>query len=390
MPEPALWTYAWSVYGAGGEAALADLADRGIESINLAAHYHSVETFDPKQPDRQFESYPAGCYFQPRQGEFADTPIDPLPNDVRGVEDPLADIVALADDQGLAVNAWTVCLHNTRLGVDNEAYRIETAYGQPRDHVLCPSNPEVRAYFGALAAAIADRGVAEIQLEKLGWPSPFHQHGRDHGHPKRQVLTSEVEEWLLGQCFCEACQERAADHGVDVAAARGRVRDLLADSFEDPHSDPPELGALLQSEPHLADLQDYRAAVVEELLAGIAAATPDDVDLSYYLMEWPGGFGVDDGWPSGVSLDALNTHLDRVKALCYVGDPVTARERVRAAGRALNVPVDAGVTLATDHIEREQQFHAVVDAIRDRVEKLSVYHHGLMTEAQLDWVDRAF
>lgn len=387
---PALWTYAWSIYQAGGAEALDDLRARGVDGLNLAAHYHSVETFDPKHPDRQFESYPAGCYFEPRPEEFAATPIDPLPNDVRGVEDPLEDIVELADDRGMDVNAWTVCLHNTRLGVHNKAFRVETAFGQPRDHCLCPSNPEVRAYFGALAAAIADRGVAEIQLEKLGFPSPFHQHGRDHGHPKRQVLTGETEEWLLGQCFCEACRAGAADHGVDVEAASERVRELLADSFETPHSDPPELGALLQSEPHLADLQSYRAATVEELLADIADGTPRNVDLSYYLMEWPGGFGADDGWPAGVTLDALNAHLDRVKALCYVGDPVAARERVRATERALDVPVDAGVTLATSAIEREQQFRAVVDAIRDRVGKLSVYHHGLMTEAQLDWVERAF
>lgn len=387
---PALWTYAWSVYQDGGADALTDLADRGVDAINLAAHYHSVETLDPKHPDRLFESYPAGCYFDPKPGEFADTPIDPLPNDVRGVEDPLADIVGLADEAGLGVNAWTVCLHNTPLGVENEEFRIETVFGEPRDHVLCPSNPEVRTFYAALAAAIADRGVDEIQLEKIGFPSPFHQHGREHGHPKRQVLTSETEEWLLGQCFCDACRAGAAEHGVDVEAARERVRSLLADSFEAPHTDPPELAALLQSDPALAELQAYRSATVGELLAGIADATPTDVDLSYYLMEWSGSFGVDDGWPAGVTQDALNAHLDRVKALCYVGDPAEARERVRAADRALEVPVDAGVTLAPSAIDSEQTFHAVVDAIRDRVGTLSVYHHGLMTEAQLDWVDRAF
>jgi len=384
---PTVWTYAWSIYEAGGEAALADLADRGIDGINLATHYHSVETLDPKQPDRLFESYPAGCYFDPDPEAFADTPIDPLPNDVRGVDDPLADIAALADGQGVDVNAWTVCLHGTRHAAANESYRVESAFGDPREHSLCPSHPEVQRYYADLVGALSERDVAEIQLEKIGHPSPFHQHGHEHGHPKRQVLTGETDEWLLGQCFCDGCLAAAADHAVDMTAARERVRELLAESFEHPHTDPPELGALLGSEPVLADLQTFRTAVIDDLLGGMADAAT--VDLSYYPMEWP-GFAVEDGWPAGVTVDTLNDHLDRVKPLCYVGDPVAARERVRAAERAFDLPLDAGVTLAPAIIEREQQLHAVVDAIRDRVGKISVYHHGLMTEAQLDWIERAF
>jgi hypothetical protein len=380
-----LWTYAWSVYEAGGEDALADLAARGVDGINLAAHYHSVETLDPKHPDRMFEEYPAGCYFDPQPGEFADTPIDPRPNDVRGVADPLADIVEMAGEHGIDVNAWTVCLHNTPLCEAHPEFRTETAFGDPRNHAFCPSNPEVRAYYGALVGAIADRGVDEIQLEKVGHVSPFHQHGSQHGHPKRQVLTSDTEEALLGQCFCEACTARAADHDVDMAAARERVVELLEDSFETPHSDPPALATLVQSEPVLADLFAFRANVVDDLLAEMADAA-GDVDLSYYLMEWP-GFEVDDGWPAGVTPSSLEAHLDRVKALCYVADPVAARERVRALERAVDVPVDAGVTLAPDVIERPDQLRAVASALREEgVGKLSVYHHGLMTEAQLDWV----
>jgi hypothetical protein len=386
---PTLWTYPWSVYEAGGADALADLAARGVDGLNLASHYHSVETMDPKHPDNLFESYSAGCYFDPQPEEFSETPIDPIPNDVRGVEDPLADIVDLAGEQGMDVNAWTVCLHNTPLAVANESFRVESALGDPRDHCLCPSHPEVRDYFAALVGAVADRGVAEVQLEKVGFPSVFHQHGREHGHPKRQAITSTAEETLLSQCFCDGCRAAAADHHVEMDAAQARVRELLDDAFGAPDTDSPPLASLVQSEPHVRNLLDFRASVIDDLLAATAEAA-GEVDLSYYLMEWP-GFEPGDGWPTGVRLSALDDHLDRIKALCYVSDPTVAEDRIRTLRRAVDLPVDAGVTFAPDVIDRESQFRSVVDALRaEGVGKVSVYHHGIMTETHLDWVEAAF
>jgi hypothetical protein len=166
----------------------------------------------------------------------------------------------------------------------------------------------------------------------MGFPSVFHGHDTMFGHAKRQVLTSPTEEWLLSQCFCTVCRERAT--GVDVDRARDRVQSLLEGSFSSPHTDPPALPALVSEYDALDALVSFRADVVSSLLERLSAAA-GNVALDGYLM---GGFGVDPGeqWPAGVRLDDLDTHLDRVTAICYESDPGAVRTRLEEWTRQLD------------------------------------------------------
>lgn len=382
---PGLWTYPWNLHEEGIGDACADLAERGVDSLSVATHYHSVRSMQPRFPDSLFESRAGGCYFDPDPERFGDTPIDPVPNPVGDLDDPLAAVVDAGAEAGLAVNAWTVCFHNSRLGARNPDYRQEDAFGNAHENALCPSNPEVRRYFEAVAAAAADRGVDAVELESVGWQSVLHGHSTTFGHDKRQVLTTDAEEWLLSQCFCDACRERME---LDADRAARVVRRVLRDSFETPHSDPPPLAALTREYSALDALFDYRADTVAGVFDALAAAT-GDTPLDYYVMD---GFGVEpgEGWPAGVTLDAVSAHCDRATALCYVGDPAVARERVRALSRSVDVPVEAGLTLDPDLVPDEATFRALVDAVAGEAADVTVYHHGLATEAQLEWVEAAF
>ena len=385
---PALWSYPWTLAAEGVDAACEDLAARGIDAINLASHYHSVRTMQPRFADTLFVDYPGGCYFEPDPKRFEDTPIDPLPNEVDGMTDPLAETVDVADAHGLDVNAWTVCLHNSRLGAANPDYRIESAFGDAHDHALCPSHPEVCEYFAAVVAEITDRGVSEIQLESIGFQSAFHEHGARFGHDKRQVLTSATEEFLLSQCFCDGCRAAARERGFNLDVARDRVRAILHESFATPHSNPPTLSSLAANDPVLRELFDFRATVVTAFVERLADAAT--VPLNYYAMEAHTGVEPGSGWPAGVRLADLEPHLDRATAICYESDPSVASERVRTLRRAVDLPLDTGVTLDPTLVEREADLHALVDAIRNDVDDVFVYHHGLATKEQLDWVERAF
>jgi hypothetical protein len=199
------------------------------------------------------------------------------------------------------------------------------------------------------------------------------------------VLTSETERVLLSQCFCDACRERARDRGVDVDRAREVCRSVVRDSFDRPHSNPPPLATLLQERPVLSDLFEFRASVVTDLVADLAAATPE-TPLNGYVPS-VGGTGFRGGWYGGVRLDLLAEHLDRVTAYCYVSDPVEARERIRTLDRRTDLPIDAGVTLSPSVIERPDQLEAVVDAVARTTDgRVNVYNYSLATEAQLDWV----
>jgi hypothetical protein len=384
---PGLWTYPWNLWEEGLDAACADLADRGVDSLSVATHYHSVRAMQPRFPEALFDERAGGCYFDPDPERFADTPIDPIPNAVGDLDDPLDAVVAAGEGAGLDVNAWTVCFHNSRLGSRNPEHCQEDAFGNSHEHALCPARPAVGRYFVDVVAAAADRGVDAVELESVGWQSVLHSHSTTFGHDKRQVLTTDTEEWLLSQCFCDACRERM---DLDADRARRLVRGLLRDSFADPHSDPPPLAALAREYPLLDALFDFRADVVAGLFEDLAAAAGGTA-LDYYVMD---GFGVEPGagWPAGVTLDAVSAHCNRATALCYVADPAVARERVRTLRRSVDVPVEAGVTLDPDLVPDEASFRALVDAVAGEAEAadVTVYHHGLLTDAQLEWVEAAF
>jgi hypothetical protein len=374
---PAVWTYPWTLYEEGLGASLDALAARGVDAVVVAAHYHSVRAFQPRTGT--FERRAGGCYFDPDPGEFGDTPIDPPVNEVADAADPLAEVADAAHDRGMDARAWVVCMHNSRLGAENPAFRTEDAFGTPHGHAFCPSHPEVQRYFADVAAAVAERGLDEVQLESPGFPTVFHGHDAVFGHDKRHVLPGETETRLFSQCFCEACTAGARDHGVDVAAARATVRELVETSFERPHVDPPSLATLVQEHDALGDLFDYRAAAVEDLLTAVGDC---GVPLNGYVGP--------ERWPAGVTPGVVESTLDRVCPLCYVSDPAAAREQLRTMQRAVDLPVDAGVTLDPDVIRRPETFDAVVSAVRGETDgRINVYHHSLATEAHLDWVAAA-
>lgn len=380
-----VWTYPWTVLAEDGAESMRELASRGVEGISVAGHYHSVRTLDPKASGGpQFCSFPGGCYFEPERRAFDGVPIDPPVNDLSGAGDPLGEVTAAAADVDLDVRAWTVLLHNSRLGAENPAYRVESAFGESHSHSLCPSNPEVRDYFAAVVGSLSDYDVDTIDLESLGFPSAFHGHGATFGHSKNHAVTTPAGEQLLSQCFCDACQQRAAGR-FDIAAAQERVQKLVTRAVESPGDRLPELSALVDEEPLLDRLFSFRASVVEDLLAEIADAS-GSVPLNYYVAD---GFGAEpgDGWPSGVVLDRVGDQLDRVTALAYTGNPQTARARVKAFQSLFDGPVDVGVTLDPAVVDSQAAFEGVASAAREPADgELYVYNHTLMTDEHLEWV----
>jgi hypothetical protein len=384
----ALWTYPWTVFSDGLDATFEGLGDRGVDTLNVAAQYHSAQAFQPRTPESLFESYPAGCYFEPDPERFAETPISPMQNDLPEADDPLAAIVDAAADHGVDIVGWFVLFHNSRLGANNPGYQLEDAFGQGHEHALCPSNPEVQTYCAALAEALASRGVSEIHLESYGFQNVLHSHDTEFGHAMRHVLTGETEHALLSQCFCDGCRARAEEHAVDLAAARDVCQSILEGSLDQLHSSPPPLSTLVKERPVLADLFDFRASVVTDLVAALAEATPE-TPLNGYVPNVDGS-GFRGGWAGGVRLNRLEPHLDRVTAYCYVDDPVEARERVRTIARRTNLTIDAGVTLHPDVIERREQLVDIVGAIDRSIDgRVNVYNHALATETQLDWIEAA-
>jgi hypothetical protein len=129
-------TYPWALQQCGIDSELRSLQESGVDAVALAAHYHSIQTFVPRAPSEKFTQYPGGCYFTPDSADFASTSIKPMTNDIPGMEKPISSVRTVTTDLGLDLVAWTVCLHNSRLGAEHPEFRLRSAFGDPHDHSL--------------------------------------------------------------------------------------------------------------------------------------------------------------------------------------------------------------------------------------------------------------
>ncbi|WP_266081412.1 alpha-amylase family protein [Haladaptatus caseinilyticus] len=383
----AVWSYPWNLLSHDPNQVVREFDELGVTSVTVAAHYHSIRTLDPRSTDGLFESYSGGCYFVPDEKYFDETPIDPPVNEIDDHPDPFGDVVELLTENGIDVTAWLVCFHNSRLGRDNPQFRTESAFGDAHDHAFCPSHPEVHDYFDGVVQSLEDYGIDAINLESLGFPTAFHGHGSTFGHAKNHVVSGTPEELLVSQCFCSACQERAASHHVDFDGAREIVQSLARDILQKPTSQMESMEQLVEDHPVLGDLFDFRATVIETFLERIAAAS-GDVDLTYSASDGLGR-GPNDGWPAGVVLDAVQTHLDRIIALCYTDDCGLAERRVREYRNAVDIPVDVGLTLDPNVLGTRDDWRTFVAEIGALGDDLHVYNHSLMSEEHLDWLETA-
>ncbi|TIQ22565.1 MAG: hypothetical protein E5X54_35460, partial [Mesorhizobium sp.] len=96
--------------------------------------------------------------------------------------DVLAELVQRREAGGLQVSCWTVCLHNTRLGMLYPQAVTRNAFGDANYYNLCPSHPDARAYVRALVADVTHTYKPDrIELESpafMGFAHEYH-HEKD-------------------------------------------------------------------------------------------------------------------------------------------------------------------------------------------------------------------
>lgn len=380
----AVWSYPWSLLSDDIDATCRELAEHGVTSVTAAAHYHSIRTLEPRSNGTLFKSYTGGCYFDPDLSTV-DTPIDPPVHEVAGHTDPFQSIIAGADRHAIDVSAWLVCFHNSKLGSEYPQYRTQSVFGDRHDHAFCPSHPAVQRYFEGIVRSLAGYDIEAINLESLGYPDAFHSHGTRFGHAKNHVVQGRPEELLLSQCFCSACRSRAENHPVDFDRAREVTQRIARNALQQPTASVTSLEELVTQQPALKELFDFRSSVIDELLGRLAAAS-GETELTYSASD---GLGrdPDDGWPSGVALDQLQEHIDRIVALCYTADSDLARRRVQQYKERVDVPVDIGITLDPDLFETESELRSFLADVAGFGDRIHVYNHALMSDTHLDWLD---
>jgi hypothetical protein len=276
---------------------------------------------------------------------------------------------------GMAVNAWVVLTHSTRLGRAHPQLAVRNCFGDRYPYALCPQSPDVCDYAVRLAAeAVTGVEVAGVQVEACG------QLGFGHAdrHDKTTTAYSGVESTLLSVCCCAACRAAWAAAGADP----GDIVAALRHGLEGGDSSAAErLG------PEVSQLVlDTRIAAATRLRREVAAAIRAVQPSASITMH-----GSVDRWATGPAPfigGGEVTDIDSVLVGAWdVGPGAAAAVRQTRAQFNPAVGVGAYLTALSPHEPGElvDQAGAVVEAGADR---LHLYHLGLANRRQLEAIGR--
>lgn len=193
------YLYPWDVVG--DPSAPGRLADLGVQTVALAAMYHSTRAATPYHPAHRVLDVPHPAFYLPIRPSSWSRLVPASPTWTP------ADAYLQARDAlkavGLQVHAWTVLTHNSHLGSANPDLVVRNAFGDPYPYALCPAHEDVIEYCERLVKEILEVGEPDgLILEACG-PMGF-------GHQTVHEKTSGAD-WtptdidLLSLCFCTNC-----------------------------------------------------------------------------------------------------------------------------------------------------------------------------------------
>ncbi|MGH8794707.1 MAG: hypothetical protein ACRDXX_18930, partial [Stackebrandtia sp.] len=220
MVSVAAHAYPWDVLGDPGFAVRVE--DLGVESVTLAAAYHSTRAATPLHPKRQLVDAAHSALYRPtRTAAWSGSRLRPAAADWMREDDPFAEAAQVLREAGLSVSAWVVLTHNSLLGWLFPDLAVRNCFDERYGYALCPAHAEVRAYAATLAAeAVRDVEVDAVSLEACG------QLGVAHGghHEKTDGAWTAEAARLLSICCCDACRDAWRARGLDGDEVLARLR----------------------------------------------------------------------------------------------------------------------------------------------------------------------
>jgi hypothetical protein len=386
MTYRAIYAYAWDLAEQPLAKLVSEFKSIGLDTVTLAGSYHAGKFIRPKGI--------AGKVYFPEDGTvyFHADPkrykrIKPVANSLNAERDMFRELAAA----GIAVNAWLVLMHNTRLG---EAYRdvtVENAFGDRYLYSLCPSAPDAREYAVALCKDVTESyPVLGISTETPGF-LPY-GHGFHH-----EFALMKQNRWLdnyLGLCFCSHCRAGAKSAGIDAERLRTRVREdveaWLASDFDLP-DDMAEAFWLAdtRSDGDLARFLDWRCEVVTSLVREIKAAIRPDATFAVIPSVARPTAGA---WYEGSDLKALGAAAGTIEACFY--EPASERVRVdawdlkrrlRGVGKLRGILRPAHPDLNT----RGAVIAAVEGLKQAGITDIAFYNYGHLRSASMAWIGAA-
>ncbi len=380
----ALYGYPWDFPAASAAADLAAVGRMGIDTLTLAAAYHAGKFIRPRAAGGKVIFPEDGTvYFRARAERYGT--LKPHISKLTRDEDVLGRLCATP---GLAVNAWLVLLHNTRLGTAHPEATVRNAFGDSYVYSLCPANPEVRAFAVALTADVSEAyPIAGVSLETPGY-LPYH-HGFHHEFA--QVEANRWLECLLALCFCPRCVSGAKTAGIEAEALKVRVAAAIDGYLASEVSAPQDMaldwwiGDLL-ADPDLSAYLRWRCDVVTSLVREIRAAVRSDVTVAVIpSVQRPSSLA----WLEGSDLHGLARAADVLEVPFY--EPEAGRIRADAWDVRRRIgedrPLRAILRPGWPDMASRQDLVAALAALRDAgIEDIGFYNYGLLRPMNLTWL----
>lgn len=278
------YAYPWDL--AGDPAAAGRARELGVDTVAVAANYHSTRAATPLHPrHRLVDAEHAACYVPIRPAAWQGMRLVP-----RAPGWTVPDSFALARKAlvtaGLRVAAWTVLTHNSLLGRDNPDLVRRNAFDEPYHYALCPQAPQVADYCVTLVHEVALTGEADgLILEAAG---PL---GVDHGghHDKTEFAQwTPVQRELLSVCFCASCRRVQRAAGLDPERAAAQVRAAVGPA-RPPKSPEDALGA--QAAAVLRECADASASALHTRLVAAARTAAPGIRITVHGSASPWATG---------------------------------------------------------------------------------------------------
>jgi hypothetical protein len=395
------FVFGTDLLGEGYDAVLGNLQERGgLDGVALSATYHDARDVFPHNPRYHVHRHEGDvAWFAPQSRRY-ESGLGPRMASATGGADVLSELCTQAGRRGMAVDAWTIFLHNSLLATEHPDCATRNVYGDPYLTDLCPANPRVRAYSRELAGDLTRYPVRRLMAESL------HYRPLEHGeHHERYLIHLPPEaRTLLSLCFCEYCRAAGRKAGVAVDRLAAAVRDALEPIWLG-QLPPLRTGPLLgeSADAELAAYIDVRMQVVTSLVAevheamagsGVALSFIDHAGAMAHVMV---GTSADDEVTEssrklGIDLAAVAAACDEIAVLGYVDTTQRLQSLLASYTQVLGSGSHFSVALRplVPDCRLEENLVAKVAAVRaSPATAISFYHYAMMPLNRLDWIRHA-
>jgi hypothetical protein len=388
MIRTTMWIYPWDIIDMGAGAVLDEvLMETGLGGLSVATVYHAGRFLQPRSPARKVYFPEDGTiYFEPDLRMYRDSPLKPeVSSAVSKGKDVLRDLESLKARRHFTLNGWTVCLHNTRLGMLHPEAATQNAFGDRNFYNLCPSNPLSVSYLSAIVKDLTHHyAMDSLELESpnfMGFAHEFH-------HEKDGVGLTERGDFLLSLCFCPHCMKKARDSGVDAERARDSVKRLLEGILgqEVPRPDPGFVSRGIDGfadDPALRSFLAWRFTPVTELCRTLRASARRSTAL-YFLS-----LVTQRAWLQGIDVEAIARACDGLVVCAYDSSAPQVFSDVGEAARRVGSDrhLSAGFRVFYPETQGAEDLRSKVhEAVRAGAKGVNFYNYGLIPRPRLAWI----